>query len=307
MLAIGAQPVGARDIAQDPEGVVSSAVAWVSRTSVLLGDWMLTYNISAHAMTSLVKDVLPAASQAGSLKISDLASDGRAVMNQMAESLSQFQVAAQRETAIVCVKCGWPARQGVLLQSSAMCGNCPGTSYRQLHYVRWPLKEQIAARLQEETFAIHLLDHLQPTEGSNSALCSPRALELRDILASKCGFDSPLNCGLGLHVDGWCPFDTRPNDSCTYILADLLTGASLRTDRVSILPWFLDEGPGHCKSTEPFRRQLVQEARELAQGVEMYWPLDVDVNYKGEVPANTRAELTVLHYVTAGWLAGLAP
>ena len=114
-------------------------------------------------------------------------------------------------------------------------------------------------------------------------LWSPRASELRDILASKAGFDSPLNCGMGLHVDGWCPFKTRPTDSCTYILADLLTGASLRTDRVSILPWFLDEGPEHCKSTEPFRRQIVDEATELAHGVELYWPLDVDVTYKGEV------------------------
>ena len=270
-------------VAYDPEGVVSSAVSLVRRTSVLLGDWMLAYNISSHAITSLVKDVIPAASQGGVLRVGDLADDGREVLKQMGESLKRFEVAAKREVAVVCSKCGWPARSGVSVHSSAMCGNCPSTEYRLMHYVRWPLKEQIAARLQEETFAIHLLDHLQPTESANSAVCSPRATELREVLVSKAGFDSPLHCGVGVHMDGWCAFETRPTDSCTYILADLLTGPGLRTDKVSVMPWVLDEGPEHCKSTEPFRRHIAEEARELSKGVEMYWPLDVNVRYKGEV------------------------
>ena len=80
MVGTGAERILPGAIAQDPEGVVSSAISWASRTSVLIGDWMLAYNISGNAVTSLLKDVLPAASQGGLLPISALASDGRAVM-----------------------------------------------------------------------------------------------------------------------------------------------------------------------------------------------------------------------------------
>ena len=108
---------------------------------------MLAYNISSHAVTSLVKDVLPAASEGGLLPVRELAADGRAVMNQMGEALKHYGVSAHRVKAVVCVKCGWPARSGVFVGSSAMCGNCPGRAYREMRYVRWPLKEQIAARV----------------------------------------------------------------------------------------------------------------------------------------------------------------
>ena len=49
MVGTGAERILPGAIAQDPEGVVSSAISWASRTSVLIGDWMLAYNISGNA------------------------------------------------------------------------------------------------------------------------------------------------------------------------------------------------------------------------------------------------------------------
>lgn len=198
----------------------------LSYGAVQLGDWMLGHDVSLGAVNELLQHVLPATNGAKAA-LSGLPENARQVLWEMGQSLSGHVVKGETRQVVVCRGCGFPAARGVAaLDDRRMCAKCPSRQKHVLQYTHWPLVQQIQARVRVPALARHLLDHCSEVVEEDDTLVSERYEALRSSLG-----EGPLHCGLVLHCDGWCPIETRPTHSCTYILVEWHVGPGLRCSR----------------------------------------------------------------------------
>ena len=78
-----------------------------------------------------------------------------------------------------------------------------------------------------------------------------------------------------LHHDSFCPFTTRQDFSCGYILLKL----RCVTTQIRPILWVFIDGPQHIKSLEPMVEVLYQQIKEcFHEGVVCEWPEDLVLN-----------------------------
>jgi hypothetical protein len=78
-----------------------------------------------------------------------------------------------------------------------------------------------------------------------------------------------------LHHDSFCPFTTRQDFSCGYILLKL----RCVTTQIRPILWVFIDGPQHIKSLEPMVEVLYQQVKEcFHEGVVCEWPENLVLN-----------------------------